>query len=307
MSATADPARPMPALLRAGLWMGLSLFCISGMAISGRMLSGHYSTWQILFYRGLVGLVVIGALAPRLGFWRLKSRQLPLHFARAVIHFSGQYGWFVAITVLPLAEVFALEFTTPIWTTLLAPLLLGERLTGRKLTAVFIGFAGILVLLRPGLALVNLMSLVMIGAAITFAITHICTKRITRTDDSLSVVFYMLLFQTPLALVGALPHWQWPTLATLPWIVAVGLTALTAHYAISKALTAADASVVVPMDFLRLPLIAVVGWALYGEELSFWLVIGAALICLGTWINTRPARAADPEPAAATAVNGPDG
>jgi drug/metabolite transporter (DMT)-like permease len=301
----------MPALLHAGLWMGLSLFCISGMALSGRMLSGHYSTWQILFYRGLVGLAVIGAVAPRSGLWRLKTRQLPLHFARATIHFAGQYGWFVALTVLPLAEVFALEFTTPIWTTLLAPMLLGEKLTGRKILAVLIGFAGILVLLRPGLALVNIMSLVMIGAAITFAITHICTKRITRTDDPLSVVFYMLLFQTPLALVGALQHWQWPSLATLPWIFTVGLTALTAHYAISKALTVADASVVVPMDFLRLPLIAIIGWAVYGEELSPWLVLGAALICLGTWVNTRTARRqgaeSEPEPAAATAITGPDG
>jgi len=189
--------------------------------------------------------------------------------------------------MLPLATVFAIEFTMPVWTALLAIPLLGERLNRGRIVMLVLGLAGILVILRPGFGVLQPAALVMLAGSFAYALTMIATKPLSREDSAFAVIFYMAVVQLPLALVPALPRWVAPTLADLPWIVVVGTAGLTAHLCLARAVRIADATLVVPIDFLRLPLIAVVGAIFYGEKIEFYIMLGAAIIFAGTWYSIR--------------------
>ncbi|HVL55065.1 MAG TPA: DMT family transporter [Burkholderiaceae bacterium] len=275
---------------RAALWMGGALLSFSAMAIGGRELSTELNTFQILFFRSAVGLLIVGALLARFGARHARSSQLRLHVLRNTAHFVGQFGWFYGIALLPLAQVFAIEFTIPIWTLLLAAVFLGERLTRARVAAVAFGFVGMLVILRPGVVPLDAASLVVLISALGYGVSYVATKRLTATDSPLTVIFYMTLIQLPLALVPSLPGWSWPSAPLWPWIAVVGVTALSAHFCIARALRLADAMVVVPMDFLRLPLIAVIGYLMYLEPLDPWVMVGAAIMVAGQLLNLRAER-----------------
>lgn len=279
---------PAPTI-RAAFWMAGAMASFMAMAISGRELGHELSTFQVLFFRSIVGLVVVGSLMHRLGWHRLRTPAPGTQLLRNVIHFAGQYGWFYGIALIPLTQVFALEFTMPIWTALLAPFILGERMTPTRALVVAIGFTGTLVVLRPGFEVVHAGAIAVLASALAYAIAHMLTKRLTATDPPIVILFYMTAIQLPLGLVLALPDWSWPTAHAWPWVVLVGVAALLAHYCMTRAFQLADATVVVPMDFLRLPLIAVVGYFFYGEKLDGWVLLGAAILCAGAWLNIRSA------------------
>jgi len=276
-------------LLRAAFWMVGALFSFAAMAVAIRELSTDYNAFQILLFRSGIGLVVILAVASasRGGFGQLRSGQMKLQLFRNFIHYGGQWGWTVGIGLLPLATVFALEFTTPIWAAILAVLFLGEKLNQGRIIAILLGFAGILVIVRPGAEIVDLASLIVLGAAFCYAAAHTSTKRLTRTDTTLAVLFWMSLLQLPMGLVPAILDWTDPTLADVPAFIATGLAALSAHYCLTSALSLADATVVIPLDFLRLPLIAVVGALMYAESFDPFVLAGGALIFAGTWYALR--------------------
>lgn len=262
----------------AALWMGGTLASFSGMAVAARELSADLSTFEILFFRSFVGLLILLPFVLRNRGAGLRTRRLGLQLLRNVLHFGGQYGWVAAIAVLPLAEAFALEFTMPIWATLLAVLALGERMTSPRYIAVIGGFVGVLVILRPGFAAFNPAVIYMLAAALCFASAVVITKVLIRSDSPLTIIFYMSVIQLPLGLVPALFDWTPPTLAHVPWFILVGLGALTAHFCLARALNLVDATIVLPIDFLRLPLIAFIGAAFYDEPLVIWVIIGAAII-----------------------------
>jgi len=266
------------AVATAALWMGGALASFSGMAIAARELSADMSTFEILFFRSFVGLLVLLPVFLRNRGAGLRSHRLGLQVMRNAVHFSAQYGWVAAIAVLPLADAFALEFTMPIWATLLAVFTLGERMTAPRYIAVIGGFVGVLVILRPGFAAFNPAVLYMLAAALGFAASIIMTKVLIRKDSPLTIIFYMAVLQLPLGLVPALFDWTPPTLTHLPWLIVVGVAGLTAHFTLARALKLADATIVLPIDFLRLPLIALIGAAFYSERLIIWVIIGAAII-----------------------------
>ena len=274
-------------VLRAALWMAGALASFTAMALSVRELSGHMSTFQLLFYRSLVGLVVVFFLLWRSGFEQIKSRQPGLQVFRNIIHYAGQYGWFVGISLLPLAEVFAIEYTTPIWTMIFAIPILGERLTRMRMLIVAIGFSGVLVILRPGAEIIDPGAIAVLVAAGCYAITHVLTKKLATTDSTLAILFYMVIVQLPLGLIPSLSSWYWPTLSEWPLVVMVGLSALSAHYCLTSAFRLADASVVVPMDFLRLPLAAGFGVFVYNEPVDPFVIAGALIIMAGIYLNIR--------------------
>ncbi len=292
--------------VRAALWMIGTVVSFSAMAVGGRELSGDLTTFQILFHRSIVGLVVVSVLLSATGWRQLRVRRFSLHLLRNVLHLGGQFGWFFAISVIPLAEVFAIEFTTPMWAAILAMLFLGERPRRTSLAAIGLGFVGILIILRPGFQEIGIPTLGVLGAAMAYATTYVLTKYLGQTDSPLAIIFYMTVIQLPIALAASLAlhpadsHWAWPELGLWPWIVVVGVTALTAHYCAARALSLADATVVVPIDFLRLPLIALVGLALYGETIDIWVIVGGVVIFAGTFLNVRSAAAV----AVAEAKNG---
>lgn len=289
---SALPARPATSVAHAAAWMVGALFSFLAMAIAGRELARlGLSTFQILFFRSVVGLVVIGLLVLRTGPALLRTRRAGEHVWRNVAHFGGQFGWFFALASMPLAEVFAIEFTIPIWTALLAAVFLGERLTRVRWIALVLGLAGVLLVLRPGLAIVQPAALAALGGALAYAASHLMTKRLTSSEAPLAILFYMTVVQLPLGLVGALPQWQGATWGQAPWLLLVGVTALTAHYCLARALKLADVGVVLPIDFLRLPLVGLIGYAFYGEAIGALAIAGAALILLANTINLRAAHA----------------
>ena len=267
--------------------MSGTLFSFMAMAIGGRQLSGHLTTFQILFFRSLIGLLIIGFLVWRSNWQQIFTKHFKIHALRNVAHFGGQFGWFYGIAFIPLAEVFALEFTVPVWTAVLATILLGEQITRARVTAITFGVVGVILILRPGLAVVNPASLAVLGSALAYAFSHTMTRKLAQIDTPLTILFYMTLIQLPLGLVTSIFDWTTPTVAMLPWIMVVGVSALSGHYCMARALALADAIVVVPMDFLRLPLIATIGVAIYGEPLDWLVLAGGSVMFAGNLINIR--------------------
>ena len=274
--------------------MVLSLASFVLMTVAARQLSGRMATFEILFLRSLVALIILLALSPRLGGGAYATRRLGLHVARNVIHFCGQYAWVWGIAITPLALVTAIEFTSPVWVSLLAALLLGERLTLPRWAAIAGGVLGIIVIAQPGTSAFGRGALIVLGGSFCFAASVLVVKTLLRTDRVTAVVFYMSAIQLPLGLAGALFAWVWPVPADLPWILAMGVTSLSAHYSMGRALSLADASFVLPIDFLRLPCIAVVALLLYGEPIDGWTMLGAALIFAGNYWSVRRKRVHGP-------------
>src|SRR5581483_3454237 len=262
------PALARPTL-RAAVWMLGAILSLTTMAIAGRQLSTELSTFQILFFRSFFGLLVIVLLIYQTGRSVIKTRRLVLHMLRNLAHFAGQYGWFFGIALIPLTEVFAIEFTTPLWTAVIAVVLLGERMNAMRIGGTLLGFLGTLIILRPGAGVMSVGALAVLGASLAYAFSHSMTKRLSSTDPPLAIVFYMCLIQLPLALLPALlAGWVWPSAPAWPWVLLVALCGLLAHYCMARAFKLADASLVVPIDFLRLPLVAVIGYLAYREKLD---------------------------------------
>jgi drug/metabolite transporter (DMT)-like permease len=277
---------PAP-IVRATLWMFGAIVSFSTMAIAGRELSAELTTFQILFFRSLAGFVLMVVLLSRTGWWQLKTKHFAIHVIRNVAHYGGQYGWFYGIALIPLVEVFAIEFTMPIWTAIFAALMLGEHISRQRAIAIAIGFAGVLVMLRPGIAVVSPAALAVLAAALAYGFAHALTKRLSVTDPPMAILFYTTAIQLPLALIPALRDWAWPSLVMWPWVVAVGTAALAAHYCLTRAFMLEEATVVMPIDFLRLPFIAVIGFVFYDEPIELWVFIGAAIVFAGSWLNLR--------------------
>lgn len=292
-------ARRAPAL-RAAVWMSGALAALGTMAVAGRELAADLTPFQVLLFRNLVGLAVLAAWLGRNGWRRVRTAHAGTHLKRNLLHFVGGCGWFYGLAHLPLAEVFAIEFTVPVWTALLATSLLGERLSAPRRVAVACGLGGAWLILRPGLEVVSPAALAVLVGAVAYAGSYTLTKRLAATDAPIVVLFHMVAMQLPLALGPALVGWRWPPPGDWPWLLTVGLTTLAAHFCITRALSLADATVVVPLDFLRLPLIALVGYAAYGEALDWWVLGGAALMVAGNLYSLRreaaPAIAPTPLP-----------
>lgn len=278
-------------LVRVVLWMVGALLSFSMMAVSIRELSrGGMSIFEILAIRSGVALLVLLVLLVFRPELRLLTRphRMGLHLLRNSVHYASQFAWALSLTMLPLAMVFALEFTMPAWTALLAIWLLSEKMTPSRIGVVVFGLIGVLVILRPGIADFNPGAMLVLMAAFGYAITMITTKKLTATETTFAIIFWMAVIQFPLSLIGSDPgkfiHMQASHI--LP-AMAVGVAGLTSHYCLSNAFRAGDATLVVPLDFMRIPLIAVVGWAFYGESLDIFVLIGALIIIAGVLWNLR--------------------
>ena len=271
------------------LWMCGGLSCLTALAIASRELTANLSTLDILFWRSLFGVLIVIAIMhwhqPLPFIEQIKTRQMHWHLMRNTAHFGGQCAWLLAIAAIPLAEVFALEFTTPFWTALLASLFLGERLNTARLLAMLLGFSGVLIILQPAGASIHPASLIMLAGAFGFAISIITTRHITRQDSPLQILFYMTAMQTLFAATAVTANWHWPLGWQWFWLSAAAVAALGAHYCLTKALSLADAAVIIPIDYLRLPLISLVAWWLYQEPLTWPLACGALLIIAGNAVG----------------------
>ncbi len=278
-------------VIAAVLWMVGTLLSFSTMAVSIRELSHvGFTIFEILTVRASGMLIIVGTLLIFRPALRAHTRpqRMKLNILRNTIHFASQYAWATSLTMLPLAMVFALEFTMPAWTALLAVWLLHERMTPSRMGVVVLGLVGVLVILRPGIAGINPAAFLVLGAAFGYSITMITTKELTNTSSTFSIVFWMGVMQFPLAVAGSDPtvflHLR--SVDILP-LLGVAVAGTAAHYCLSNAFRAGDATLVVPLDFMRIPLIAVVGWALYGERLDLFVLLGALIIVAGVLWNLR--------------------
>ena len=271
-------------IVRVILWMTGTLLSFSAMAISIRLLAGRISIFEILTLRTFGALVILTSLLIVRPSLRpdIRTRRLPTHFLRSIVHFAGQYCWALALTLLPFATVFAIEFTLPVWVLIMAIFILGEKLTSGRVVVIVLGFIGALVILRPGLGAFQPASLLVLVSSFCYAVFNVYTKQMTATDTTFGIVFWMNLMQFPVALAGSDPLF---ILKLEPWqilpAISVGIVGLSAHFCMAKAFGYGDASLVVPLDFLRVPLIAVVGWLFFGETVDALVFVGAMIILSG--------------------------
>ncbi|MCH2093811.1 MAG: DMT family transporter [Rhodobacteraceae bacterium] len=270
------------------LWMIGAIVSFSSMAIAGRAVSLSLDTFEIMLFRSIIGLFVVLGIASIAGTRsQVTRRHMGLHVLRNISHFAGQNLWFYAITVIPLAQVFAVEFTSPLWVIMLSPLVLGEKLTQTRIITALIGFCGILVVARPGTMPFDWGIVAAAAAAIGFAGSAVFTKRLTRTESITCILFYLTAMQLVFGLICAGYDGQiaFPDLSNWSWIVLIALAGLVAHYCLTKALSLAPATVVIPVDFVRLPLIALIGMLMYSEPLDIWVFVGAVIIFGANYVN----------------------
>lgn len=284
------PASPT---LRAALWMIGAIVSFSSMAVAGRAVSFELDTFELLLYRSLIGVLIVVSIGGFVGtIPQINPRQFSTHLLRNICHFTGQNLWYFALTVIPLAQVFALEFTAPLWVIALSPLLLGERLTKLRVLAGIIGFIGILIVARPHTDTLDWGLIAAAIAAICFAGTTIFTKRLTRSSTTTNILFWLVVMQSVFGLIfaGYDGDIQGPSAQTLPWLILIGVGGLLAHFCITRALTIAPASTVMPFDFARLPLIAIIGALFYNEPLDALVFLGAAIIFAANYLNFKAAQ-----------------
>lgn len=286
-------ARP----LLAAVWMLGAIVSFSSMAIAGRALSDQLSSFEMMLYRSLIGLVIILVVGAAFGkFSEVRFDRLKLHGLRNLCHFTGQNLWFSALPLITLAQVFALEFTSPIWVVVFAVIFAGESLTRARFMAVALGFAGAMMVARPGVGGDTFGLMLAATSAICFAGSIVSTRMLTQTDTIFGILFWLTVMQTVMGLVttGFDGHITWPSAENWPWVIVIGCAGIVAHTCLTNALAVAPAVVVTPMDFLRLPAIAIIGAAFYAEPFNQWVLIGAALIFIGNyanvWSETRTTR-----------------
>jgi len=275
---------------RAALWMIGAIFSFTSMAIAGRAISGQLDTFEIMFYRSIMGFLIVLGVAKSVGtLGEIDLKYFRLHLLRNIFHFIGQNLWFFALPLIPLAQLFALEFTSPIWVLLLGPLILGESLTLRKLAIAALGFIGVLIVAQPEIGAVNIGILAAGSAAIGFAGAAILTRKLTEQNSLTKILFFLTGLQILFGLLcaGYDGDIALPQLATVPWLIVIGATGLAAHFCMTKSLSLAPASLVMPIDFARLPLIAVIGVVFYEESLDLYLVLGAVLILVANYLNLK--------------------
>jgi len=271
--------------VRGVLWMLGAVLSFAAMAIAVRGLQRHMGSFEIVFLRSIVMLGLALSFLPRSGLASLRTHRIHLHFGRNLIHVLGQFLWVYSIGALTLATVFAIEFTMPVWTAILAAIFLHEKLTRPRLVQLVLGLAGVLIILRPGGGEFHPAALAMIVGSLCYASSFIFTKRLSSTDTALAILFWMSVIQTPISLALAIPQWVAPVTADVPWILAVGFGAFWAHYCMTRSMMLVDATVAVPIDFIRLPLIAVIGATLYGEAFDPMVIVGAVVIFAGTYYS----------------------
>lgn len=262
----------------------------TAMAISGREMASELDTFEIMMYRSVIGVFIVLAIGGLSGSLGSVSRQrFGLHLIRNICHFTGQNLWFYAIALIPFSQVFAFEFSSPIWVALLAPFFLGERLTKTRLITVTLGFLGILVVAQPGNITIGPGVIAAALCAIGFAGTFIATKLLSQTQSTTCILFWLASMQLVFGVLCSFYDGDVaiPSLATLPLIVLVGCAGLLAHYCITTALKLAPVMIIAPIDFLRLPIIAIIGAAFYNEAIDVWIIIGAIIIFSANYFNIR--------------------
>lgn len=276
--------------LRAVLMMLLATLLFSGMHATIRYMSRELHPFEIVFFRNLFGIIVVLPWFLRYGLKPLRTTRFPLHATRSCLNICSMICFFYALSITPLAEAATLTFMGPIFSTVFAVLFLKEVVGLRRWIAIFIGFAGTLVILRPGFSDVGLGPLLAVSSAIIWAVTVIGIKELTKTDNSVTITSYMILLLVPLALIPASFVWEWPTWRQLGWLCLLGTLGSSGHLLMNQALREAETNVVMSLDFVRLIWVALIGFVVFSELPNIYTWIGGLMICGGVVLTYRDQR-----------------
>ena len=281
-------------VIRAAVLMATSCAIFAVMNILIRDLSQELHPLQVVFLRNFFGFAAVCTLIFRDGSKLFQTRRLGTHFIRSIVGLTAMYFWFYSVTYLPQAKAVALSFTMPLFALVGAAFFLGEKIRIRRWTATMVGFIGALIIIRPGFQQINGLEFLPIGAAVFIACALLLVKNLSGTERPNTMIFFMGLWMTPLSLIPALFVWETPGLETLLWSALLGFIAFLAHQCITRAFALAEASIVTPFDYLRLPCTALAAFVFFGEVPEVWVWIGAALIassaCYIAWRESQLAR-----------------
>lgn len=264
-----------------------------GVTVVVRHLGTDMNPIQAAFIRYAFGVLLIAPVLLRLYAAGVKPSRMGLHLLRGVAHGTAVMLWFFAMARIPIAQVTAIGFTTPIFTAIGAALYLGERLHARRIAAVAAAFVGTLVILRPGMVSIEAGALAQVAAAPLFAISFLIAKKLTETESSASIVAYMSVFVTLALMPPALAVWRTPTLTELGWLFVTAILATAGHYTFTRAMAVVELTVLQPFSFLQLVWAALAGYYLFAEVPDVWTLTGGAIIVASvTYIAHREALAA---------------
>jgi drug/metabolite transporter (DMT)-like permease len=286
--------------VRGTIWILISAVCLTAMAATIRHLSNDVHTFIIAFFRVGIGFIVMAPWLVRTRLQGMKTTKTSWFLARAVVTTIASLGFFYALGEIPLADAVAIMFTRPLYGTVFAIFFLGEIVGQRRWTALGIGFLGVLVMVRPGFEAINLGLAAVFVASIAGAAAAILIRYLSRTESPDTITMYMVLFTAAVMLVLAMLVWETPTWEQIGWLSFIGVVGTFGQRAMSRGYAAADASIILPMDFSRLVIAALFGYMLFSEIPSVYTAIGAALIFTSTvYIAQREARIARRQAAAA--------
>lgn len=271
-------------------WMIAAAGALTAMAICIRYLP-TYSVLLMIFLRNVINLVLMTPSMVRQGKAIFRTERLGTHAIRNAFLYSGNVAWFFGVTKISLADVAALQFTSPLFTAIIAAALLGERIGGHRMVAILVGFAGALIIIRPGIIPLNIGTLSILLAAFLYSCAHVVTKLLSNTESGSTVVFYMSVTILIYSAIPAAFVWQTPAWADMPAMIGLGITGYATHYCITRSLAVGDASFVIVFDFMRLPFSVTLGWILFTEVLDAWTAAGALIIfATGYYSTVREAK-----------------
>jgi drug/metabolite transporter (DMT)-like permease len=268
----------LPGPIRGGLWMTFAGFCFAGMNVIIRQLSMDMHPFEVVFFRNLGGLAFMLPWLMRAGTSALRTDHTRYYLGRSFLGFVSMLLWFSALAMMPVAEATALSFTSPLFATIFAVVLLHEIVRARRWTATAIGFVGAMIILRPGMSELGLAHVLVLASSALAGVNAILVKQLTRSESANAIVTYMTLYIVPMSLVPALFVWTWPSAQAWPLIALLGLLATLGHQAMTRAFVATETSIVMSFDYARLPFVALIAWFVFGELPDLWTWVGAAVI-----------------------------
>jgi len=269
--------------IKGAVWMLAASICYVSSATLTRYLAGSYPTFELTFLRCLIGVVVLTPLVLRGDLRQLKTKNFPLHCLRAVITYVAILLWFYATEKVPVGDFFAIQFVSPLFTIAVAAILLREKVSAKSWLAALVGFVGVMVIVRPGYIPVSLGVLAALGTAAAYAFVNTCIKVLSRNDSPTVMTFYVNILVLILAAIPAYLTWKMPVTTDWPILIGVALFATMAQFCVASSISLADARVVQPMNFLRMPIAAAMGFMVFGEFPDLWTWVGAVIIFGAAW------------------------
>lgn len=268
----------MPPAVRGILWMIAAAVFFAGLNSAVRLASTQVHVFEVVFFRNFFNLIFMLPWLARMGLGALRTRRLGLHALRSTFGLISMFLQFSALALMPLAEATAISFSAPLFAMIGAALVVGEKVRARRWMAIATGFLGVAIVLRPGVAAISVPALMMLIGSSVVGAGFTCVKLLSRTESPNVMVLFMGLFMAPVSLVPALFVWQWPSALGWLYLIMVGTCATLAHLCFNRAFAATEASAVLPFDYLRLPLVALYGFLLFGESPDLWTWAGAGII-----------------------------